>query len=105
MSLDMNFSEANIRKMVENPKEDEANLLRRIRNLYMEPADVLASPAGGVGAAGLMLQSVIPLCRGASPWRMPEPDPKVGLWTDDYSNLIAVWNRKHGEGKELPPSD
>lgn len=105
LSLDMNFSEANIRKMVESPKEDEANLLRRIRSLYLEPADVLASPAGGVGAAGLMLQRVIPMCRGASPWRMPEPDPKVGLWTDDYSNLIAVWNRKHGEGKELPPSD
>jgi hypothetical protein len=107
LSLDMNISEANIRKMVDNPNQesDEANLLRRIRNLYMEPADSMASPAGGVGAAGLMLRSVIPLCRGASAWRMPEPDPKVGLWTDDYSNLIAVWNRRHGEGKALPPTD
>jgi hypothetical protein len=27
-----------------------------------------------------------------APWEALKPDPKVGVWTDDYSNLLSVFN-------------
>ncbi|MCY2947191.1 MAG: hypothetical protein NTZ71_03315 [Planctomycetota bacterium] len=105
--VDSNYSDLRIKKLGENPTEEDKEILERLKRVFLEPADVLASPAGGVGAAGLLFNGVLPYCRGASLWREPLPNPKVGLWTDDYSNLIAVWNRKHNDNEsiELPPSD
>jgi hypothetical protein len=37
--------------------------------------------------AGLMAGRITPR------WRPAEPDPRVGLWTDDYSNLWSVFNK------------
>jgi hypothetical protein len=105
--VDSNYSDLRIKKLGENPTEEDKEILERLKRVFLEPADVLASPAGGVGAAGLLFNGVLPYCRGASLWREPLPNPKVGLWTDDYSNLIAVWNRKHNDNEsiELPPTD
>jgi len=30
-----------------------------------------------------------------APWRKLEDRPEVGIWTDDYSNLLRVFDWKH----------
>jgi hypothetical protein len=46
---------------------------------------------GGVNALTFALFGMINKLE--SPWRAPRPDPKVGEWTDDYSNLLSVFSR------------
>jgi spermidine synthase len=51
-----------------------------------------AWPAGGTALtgqamlAGGLLDELRP-----PPWRKLQPEPKVGVWTDDYSNLLSVF--------------
>ena len=64
-----------------------------VQSKFMENPDVLAQPAGGFSAMALLLNGMIKNTKSPSPWIVPEPKKSVGIWTDDYSNLLATWNR------------
>ncbi len=49
------------------------------------------APAGGTALTGPAAFTVAALQAAESPpWRPLLPEPKVGVWTDDYSNLLSV---------------
>jgi SAM-dependent methyltransferase len=68
------------------------------------PLAGLPCPEGGIGPtafflAGLASQTVEgPTLR--APWRPLRPDPKVGIWTDDYSNLLSVFSWPWSKGED-----
>jgi hypothetical protein len=48
---------------------------------------------GGVHSAGTICLGLLEGLR--APWRRLKVRPDVGIWTDDYSNLLRVFNWKH----------
>jgi spermidine synthase len=52
-----------------------------------------AWPAGGTALTGqAMLTAGALHVAEPPPWRELKPEPKVGVWTDDYSNLLSVFD-------------
>ena len=86
-----------------------------ISNVHVDLQPVLANLARDRGLAGLVRHDKggaagkaatswavlardmkdLEALRASSLWEELAPDPAVGVWTDDYSNLLAVfkWNR------------
>jgi spermidine synthase len=51
-----------------------------------------AWPAGGTGLTAQAMFTYGIIAQVQPPgWRPLQPDPKVGVWTDDYSNLLSVF--------------
>ncbi len=51
------------------------------------------APGGGTALTGQALFTANALgFAEPPPWRELKPEPKVGVWTDDYSNLISVFD-------------
>jgi spermidine synthase len=54
---------------------------------------VCAWPAGGSGLTGQAMLTYGVLGKLSPPeWEKLKPEPKVGVWTDDYSNLLSVFD-------------
>jgi hypothetical protein len=50
-----------------------------------------AFPDGGAGLSGMMLMLQGVLKKTEAPWVRLETNPKVGVWTDDFSNILSVF--------------
>ena len=63
-----------------------------------DPDDDDESPAGGSASTWVAVArepNDLDMLTSDSRWRELEPDPAVGVWTDDYSNIfrILIWGR------------
>jgi spermidine synthase len=54
------------------------------------PLTVLPSPTPGIASQAWMLHGIAGSIRGR--WDVPKTEPRVGIWTDDYSNLLSVFS-------------
>ena len=82
-----------VQELLKSTDPEDIRLMALVQSKFMENPDVLAQPAGGFSAMALLLNGMIKNTKSPSPWIVPEPKKSVGLWTDDYSNLLATWNR------------
>jgi spermidine synthase len=82
-----------VQELLKSTDPEDIRLMALVQSKFMENPDVLAQPAGGFSAMALLLNGMIKNTKAPSPWIVPEPKKSVGLWTDDYSNLLATWNR------------
>jgi hypothetical protein len=61
----------------------------------MELLPIVAFPdnGSGVSATALLMQRVLGIAKRNAPyqWNEPKPDQDVGVWSDDYSNIISVF--------------
>jgi hypothetical protein len=65
--------------------------LPRRKELQGVIAPLVVVPDGGTGFHNLALGLYGASETIKAPWRKAETDPKVGVWTDDYSNLLSVF--------------
>lgn len=82
-----------VAEIVESKDKDYIALVDMIQRKFLENPDVMAQPSGGFSSAALLISGAMKTAKGPSPWIKPNPNPSVGIWTDDYSNLIATWNK------------
>lgn len=82
-----------VRELLASTKDEDIRLMALVQSRFLENPDVLAQPGGGFSAMALMLSGVTKNAKAPAPWVTPETKKSVGLWTDDYSNLLATWNR------------
>jgi len=82
-----------VQEILVSDKNDDIRLMAIVQSRFLENPDVMAQPGGGFSAMALMLAGVTQKAGAPAPWTTPETKPSVGLWTDDYSNLLATWNR------------
>jgi len=82
-----------VQEILVSEKNEDIRLMAIVQSRFLENPDVMAQPGGGFSAMALMLAGVSKKADAPPLWTTPETKPSVGLWTDDYSNLLATWNR------------